>query len=141
MAQSTIWWLLAGALVAAELLSGTFYLLMLSIGLAAGAIAAHLGAAFQYQLVVAALVGAAAVVVGRRLKQNAPSAQPASANHDVNMDVGATVHVDAWDAEGNSHAQYRGANWQVSLAPDEAPLPGKYKIIEVVGSRFIVKKV
>ena len=30
---STLWWLVAGALVAAELLTGTFYLLMLAIGL------------------------------------------------------------------------------------------------------------
>ena len=139
MAESTIWWLLAGALIAVELLTGTFYLLMLSIGLVAGAISAHLGAAFQYQLVIAALVGGGSVVVWRSLKQNSASPPPANANHDVNMDVGETLHVEAWDAEGNGNAQYRGANWQVTLAPDEAPLPGKYKIVEVVGSRFIVK--
>jgi membrane protein implicated in regulation of membrane protease activity len=43
MAQSTIWWLVAGVLVAVELLTGTFYLLMLAIGMAAAACAAHLG--------------------------------------------------------------------------------------------------
>jgi hypothetical protein len=32
MADSTVWWLLAGAAVAVELLTGTFYLLMLAIG-------------------------------------------------------------------------------------------------------------
>ena len=41
MADSTLWWLLAGAAVAVELLTGTFYLLMFAIGLAAAAIAAH----------------------------------------------------------------------------------------------------
>ena len=44
MAESTIWWLCAGAAVAVELLTGTFYLLMLATGLAAAAVAAHLGA-------------------------------------------------------------------------------------------------
>ena len=44
MADSTLWWLLAGAAVAVELLTGTFYLLMLGIGVAAGALAAHAGA-------------------------------------------------------------------------------------------------
>ena len=43
MEQSTIWWLAAGIVVAAELLTGSFYLLMLALGLAAAAIAAHLG--------------------------------------------------------------------------------------------------
>ena len=34
---STGWWLAAGVLVAAELATGTFYLLMLALGAAAGA--------------------------------------------------------------------------------------------------------
>ncbi|MDO9198743.1 NfeD family protein, partial [Rhodoferax sp.] len=44
MAESTIWWVLAGAVVAIELATGTFYLLMLSVGLVAAAISAHAGA-------------------------------------------------------------------------------------------------
>ena len=39
MAESTIWWLLAGVAIGLELVTGTFYLLMVGIGLAAGAIA------------------------------------------------------------------------------------------------------
>lgn len=31
---ATLWWLMAGVTVAIELLSGTFYLLMLAIGMA-----------------------------------------------------------------------------------------------------------
>ena len=40
MEASTIWWLAAGAVVVAELLTGTFYLLMVAVGLAAAALAA-----------------------------------------------------------------------------------------------------
>ena len=47
MEHSTLWWLMAGAAVVAELLTGTFYLLMLAIGLAAGALAAHLGVGME----------------------------------------------------------------------------------------------
>ncbi|MBC7547724.1 MAG: NfeD family protein, partial [Polaromonas sp.] len=43
MNESGIWWLLAGGVVIAELLTGTFYLLMMAIGLVAGALAAHAG--------------------------------------------------------------------------------------------------
>ena len=32
LSSPTLWWLLAGALVAAELATGTFYLLMLALG-------------------------------------------------------------------------------------------------------------
>jgi len=40
---STGWWVLAGLMVLAELLSGTFYLLMMAVGAAAAALAAHAG--------------------------------------------------------------------------------------------------
>jgi membrane protein implicated in regulation of membrane protease activity len=140
MAQSTIWWVLAGAVIAVELLTGTFYLLMLSMGLIAAAIAAHLGAAASMQMVVAAVVGGGFVLAWRRYKQKTPSAPPAGANRDVNLDVGETVQVEAWDADGTSSVKYRGANWSVSLIAGATPAPGAYIIVEVVGSRLIVKK-
>jgi membrane protein implicated in regulation of membrane protease activity len=141
MADSSIWWLLAGVLIAAELLSGTFYLLMLSFGFVAAALSAYAGAPLTIQLVVAALVSGGSVVAWRSYKQNKPSTPPASANHDVNMDIGEIVHVETWSVDATSTVKYRGANWQVSLAPGGAPLPGQYTIIEVVGSRLIVKKI
>jgi membrane protein implicated in regulation of membrane protease activity len=79
-------------------------------------------------------------VAWRSYKQKQPSALPASANHDVNMDVGETVHVDAWGADGTSSVKYRGANWGVSLIPGATPSPGLHRIVEVIGSRLIVKK-
>ena len=41
MEESTIWWLLAGITVAVELMTGTFYLLMLAIGLFASWLGTH----------------------------------------------------------------------------------------------------
>jgi membrane protein implicated in regulation of membrane protease activity len=140
MAESTIWWVLAGAAIAVELVTGTFYLLMLSMGLVAAAIATHLGATATVQLVVAAVVGGGSVVAWRGYKQKMPSALPASANHDVNMDVGETVHVEAWGTDGTSSVKYRGANWRVSLVPGATPAPGLHRIVEVIGSRLLVKK-
>ena len=57
MAESTVWWVMAGAVIAVELLSGTFYLLMIAIGLAAAAVSAMLGAGLSTQVGVAAVVG------------------------------------------------------------------------------------
>lgn len=141
MADSTIWWALAGAAIAIELVTGTFYLLMLSLGMAAAAVAAHLGATASVQLVVAAVVGGGSVLAWRAYKQKIPSAPPAGANHDVNMDVGETVMVTAWAADGTSSVKYRGANWTVSLVAGELPSVGAYKIMEVIGSRLVVKKI
>ena len=59
---STLWWLMAGVAVATELLTGTFYLLMLAIGLAAGALAAHAGLGTTAQILVRAVVGASTVL-------------------------------------------------------------------------------
>src|SRR3954466_2265868 len=100
MAESTVWWLLAGAAVAVELMTGTFYLLMLAIGLAAGAIAAHAGAGIAIQLVVAAVIGGGAVAAWHLLRDPGESDAPAGANRDVNLDVGETVNVEMWAADG-----------------------------------------
>ena len=140
MAQSSMWWVLAGVVIAVELVTGTFYLLMLSLGLVAGAVSAHLGASSTLQIVVAAVVGIVSVVGWRYYKQQQPSALRASANHDVNMDVGETVMVEAWHPDGSSTVKYRGAQWSVSLVHGELPTPGHHTIVEVVGSRLLVKK-
>jgi len=140
MAESTIWWVLAGSVVAIELLTGTFYLLLLSIGLAAAAIAAHLGVSATAQLVVAAVVGGGSVVAWRGYKLKTSSRLPASANQAVNLDIGESVHIDAWNPDGTSSVIYRGANWQVSLIPGATPSPGNYRIVEIVGSRLVVRK-
>jgi membrane protein implicated in regulation of membrane protease activity len=46
MAESSIWWLMTGAAVAIELVTGTFYLLMFAVGLAAAAVALSLPGIF-----------------------------------------------------------------------------------------------
>lgn len=140
MAESTIWWVLAGAVIAVELLTGTFYLLMLSMGMVAGAVAAHLGAAAATQLMVAAAVGGGFVVAWRWYKKTQPRALPAGANHDAILDVGETVAVEAWTPDGTSSVKYRGANWSVSLVAGATPTPGPHRIVEVVGSRLVVEK-
>ncbi len=140
MAESTIWWVLTGVVVAVELMTGTFYLLMLSMGMVAGAIAAHLGATTATQLVVAAVVGGGFVVAWRRYKQTQPHPLPAGANRDAILDVGESVHVDSWGPDGTGSVKYRGAQWNVALVAGATPVPGLHRIVEVVGSRLVVEK-
>ena len=51
--SATLWWIMAGITVAAELLIGSFYLLMIALGLAAGGLAAWLGFGDTAQVTIA----------------------------------------------------------------------------------------
>jgi membrane protein implicated in regulation of membrane protease activity len=139
MAHSTIWWVLAGLLVTAELVTGTFYLLMISLGMVAGALAAYTGASLSGQCVVAALVGGGATFAWHVYKVKQPGVAQAQANRDVNQDVGAVVQVDAWNADGSASIKYRGAQWAVLAAPGVAHTAGSFRVKEVVGSRLVVE--
>ncbi len=141
MAESTVWWLLTGTAVAVELLTGTFYLLMLAIGLAAGAVAAHAGASTPWQLVVAAVIGGSAVAAWHVRRGGRPSAPAAGANPDVNLDIGETVQVHGWNDDGTATVKYRGANWTVVALEGSVHGTGAHRVREVVGSRLVVEKI
>lgn len=138
MAESTIWWLLAGSVVAVELLTGTFYLLMLSIGLAAAALAAHAGVPLTAQIVTAAAVGGGAVVAWHWAKRRRPGDPSARADRSVNLDVGELVMIDAWDASGTAQVKYRGANWTAMHRSGVTPSIGMHRVAELVGNRLLV---
>lgn len=140
MAMTTVWWILAGIAVGLELVSGTFYLLMLALGLSAGALAAHAGASSTIQYLAAALVGGGAVLGWWAYRKRQPAATPAGANRDVNMDVGETVQVAGWNADGTASVKYRGAQWSVAHLPGSELVAGPHRIVEVVGNRLIVDK-
>ena len=142
MSESTIWWLLAGIAVAAELVTGTFYLLMLATGLAAGAIAAYLGFSTVAQLLVAASVGGGAVVGWHFYRSKSPAPLPASANRDVNIDIGEPVHVEHWNADGTATVKFRGANWTaISSDPADSTVIGNFRIREMLGNRLVIEKI
>jgi membrane protein implicated in regulation of membrane protease activity len=137
MLASTWWWVLGGALVVAELLSGTFYLLMLGLGAAAGALSAHAGLSPTLQLAVAATVGggsALAVHLRRRRQGHAPN--PAE------LDLGQTVQVPHWERDGCARVQYRGATWSARLhAPLDTAQPGPHRIVAIEGTQLLLEKV
>jgi membrane protein implicated in regulation of membrane protease activity len=141
MNDTTIWWVLAGAIVAIELITGTVYLLLISLGLAAGAMAAHLGLPISVQIWVAAAVGGGTVVIWRAYRKARLPSAALSTVGEVSLDVGEVVHIDHWSDDGTSSTKYRGANWQVSLMPGEQALLGAYRIAEVAGNRLIIKKI
>lgn len=141
MAESTIWWLLAGGAVAVELLTGTFYLLMLALGLVAAALAAHAGASTPAQLVIASLAGGGAVMAWYFVKKRRPGDPSPRSDRSVNLDVGETVLIESWSPDGTAIVKYRGASWTAIHRPGIAPAPGPHRVTELVGSRLLVEKI
>lgn len=143
MEQSTIWWVLAGVAVVAELTTGTFYLLMFSLGLIAAAVAAHMGLSTTVQIILATLVGGGATLAWHFLKsgKEAAAAAPAQANRDVNMDIGETVVVDNWNPDGTTTVKYRGSQWSAVAFADTPVHAGSYRIKEVIGSRLSLEAI
>jgi membrane protein implicated in regulation of membrane protease activity len=120
MDHSLAWAIVGLVLVIAELLTGTFYLLMLGVAAFGAAAAAWLGLGFGAQIVVAALVsaiGCYGVHVYReknRKQQMAP------------LDAGMPASFEAWiDAPARlARVRYRGAPWEARVEGGEAVEPG-----------------
>lgn len=141
MSEATIWWLLAGTAIAVELMTGTFYLLMLALGLVAGALAAHLGLSLMGQMLIAAALGGGAVAVWYWHRSKSPDPLSANANPDVHLDIGEAVHVVRWNADGTTSVHFRGAQWTAVAADPTAPAsPGNFRIKEMLGNRLVLEK-
>jgi membrane protein implicated in regulation of membrane protease activity len=130
------WWIATAVLVALELGSGSFYLLMLAVGAAAGALAAHLGLDVAIQWSAAALVGIGAVALLYLTRRRAPR-RALQSNRDVNLDIGSVVEVRLWDDAGNARVRWRGAEWQARLGRGQA-LPGRFRIAAVDGNTLVL---
>ncbi len=134
----TFWWVLAGTLVAVELATGTFYLLMLALGAVAGALVAHAGFDGSLQIVAAALLGALATLAWHVKRARNPRSAPAQSNPDVLIDIGQTLAVEKWASDGTARTQYRGAAWSVRFAGQGTPAPGRFRIVSIDGNELAV---
>ena len=136
---ATGWWVLAGVLVAVELATGTFYLLMMALGAAAAALAAQAGLATTAQFIAAALVGGGATAAWHLKRARHPQSAPAASNRDVILDIGETLTVEAWLPDGTARAHYRGSAWAVRYAGTDTPTPGPYRIVALQGNELSVQ--
>jgi membrane protein implicated in regulation of membrane protease activity len=139
MADWIMWLIAAGVLVALELFSGTFYLLMLALGALAGALVAALRIDIPGQMLAAAVVGIAATVLLRRSRYGKTVKTDSARDPNINLDIGQSLEVALW-SERTARVMYRGALWDVELAPGMPSEPGMYIIREVRGSRLIVSR-
>jgi membrane protein implicated in regulation of membrane protease activity len=131
-------WLVAGfALVIAELVTGTFYLLVLGIAAFAGAAVAWGGGASSWQAVAAAACAVTGVIwVHLYRKSSAPKRMRG-------LDVGQPAGFDSWVNKGAGHARvkYRDALWDAQVAGDAAGEPGEiFYVTSVDGNTLKVSK-
>lgn len=129
------WWIASAVLVALELGSGTFYVLMLAVGASAGALAAHLGATPEWQWAAASVVGMALVGLLYLLRRR----RATIGNPDINLDIGSTVAVDAWSPDGTARVRYRGTDWDARLAPGASARPGRCRIVALDGNTLVLQ--
>ena len=105
-------WLIAGLLlIIVELLTGTFYLLVLGIACLAGAGLAYAGSSFTWQAIVAAVVALIGVAVVQRYKK---TVEP---KRMQGIDFGQPAAFDSWVNKDASLARvkYRDSLWDAQI--------------------------
>jgi len=124
MDEDFLWAILGLALIIVELLTGTFYLLVLGIASFGAALAAWLGQRFPVQTVVAAVIAALGCygVHVYRAKNATQQMSP--------VDAGQPASFENWVDQGArlARVRYRGASWDALVEGDgqesTAPAPG-----------------
>jgi membrane protein implicated in regulation of membrane protease activity len=121
MDYGIVWAVIGLVLVIVELLTGTFYLLMLGIAAFGAALAAWMGLEFSVQAIVAVVVSAVGCygVHLYRAKNKAQQMAP--------IDAGMPASFESWvDAKARlARVRYRGASWDARVEGFEGAIePG-----------------
>ena len=119
-----VWLILGFVLVIAELLSGTFYLLVIALGAFVAAAVAWSGA----NTLVQAVLGSAVALGGAWYVHHYHEAKRNREGGQANLlDRGQPVVLEGWSNEsaGLARVRYRGTSWDARVAAAEArPAPG-----------------
>jgi membrane protein implicated in regulation of membrane protease activity len=131
-------WLITGfILIIAELVTGTFYLLMLGSAALVASGVAYAGGAFVWEAIVAAVVAVSGVIWVHRYKH------AISPKRMQGLDFGQPAAFEAWVDKGSGHARvkYRDALWDAQVAGEAAGEPGEiFYITSVDGNTLKVSK-
>lgn len=138
MTISAVWlWLIAGLILGGcEILSGTFYLLVLAVSCLAGAAAAGFNLAAAWQFAACAVLAVAGCGLVHSWRRSTPDEV---SRRLQNPDVGQTAAVTVSENEG-ARAFYRGSTWP-AVSENGAPLvSGRAVIVRVDGARLVVRQ-
>ena len=110
------WFLLALVLLGLEMVTGTFYMLVVAIAMVVGGLAALLGLSMAWQLLLCAAAVVAGTIMLRRWKNTQSVEAP-----NASLDIGQPVRVIKWHDNGSARVFYRGAEWDAE--PESADIP------------------
>jgi membrane protein implicated in regulation of membrane protease activity len=134
----TLAWLIGGfALVIAELVTGTFYLVVLGVAGFAGAGVAYAGGSLGWQALAAAAIAVAGTVWVHRYRARI------NPKRMQGLDFGQPASFDSWvdNNAGHARVKYRGSLWDALVAGDAAVEPGEILYVTSVdGNTLKVSK-
>lgn len=125
-----IWFAIGLALIVAEILTGTFYLLAISAGFFLAGVVELTGLGFSAQLISAGAASAGCAIWLHLHRKGKPLAP------ELSFDVGQKVSVGM--EEGVFKAQYRGTSWAVEHAENKDLAAGEYTIVQMKSNTIVV---
>lgn len=138
--NTAFWWaFIAVVLIGLEILTGTFYLLMIALGAMVGFLFAIPGLSLNWQLGAAALAAIAATAGWHFYRYKNPKSAVYSENKDALIDIGETVNVIHWDPQQATQVRYRGANWSARWAGQGEPCTGACIIKGMKGNQLLLE--
>jgi membrane protein implicated in regulation of membrane protease activity len=133
-----VWVVLGFVLVIAEMLTGTFYLLVIGVGAFVAAAVAWMGG----NELVQAVVGGGVALSGAWYVSHLRHAGRADLNREDNfLDRGQPVVLEGWanEAAGLARVRYRGSSWDARLAAGATrPAPGSTLYIDAQEGNTLV---
>lgn len=116
MSNYMLWLIVAFVLVIVEVMTGTFYLLVLGVAAFAGALAAFLGAGAFAQAAWAGIVAILGLVAVNRWHKS----RPAASQKDQSLDVGQIVTLESWLDQNvkRVRVKYRDTAWDAQIVGD-----------------------
>jgi membrane protein implicated in regulation of membrane protease activity len=127
------WFLLCLVLLGIEMVSGTFYLLVVAIAAAVAGMSALLGMAMVGQMILSALTGISGILILRNSIRNQVTD---AANFSI--DIGQPVRIIKWNGDRSARVNYRGTEWDAQLESPETPSDVTLYIASMQGSSLVL---
>lgn len=136
MSAEVLWLVAAGVLLAVEMLTGSFYLMLFAAGAAIAAGFAWLGLPLGNQIAVAAVVSIGSALILRHARRGR---SPQGSVDLSQMDVGSRVEVHYWGSNGLARVVHRGTHWSARPArPELIFMQGHFIVVAVEGSTLVL---
>ena len=121
-----IWWIAAATLAVAEMTTGSFYLLVFAAAAAAAGTLAWFGFSLSSQWACAVAMGVIGPFLLHQYKKRCALNQH---RMESILDIGRTVDVLAWNADGSARVHYRGTQWDARLQDVSAKREAQMRIV------------